>query len=227
VEDRVELFLRLSRAAAQGPRGRSLAARLCDAARELLGADGAAIAMDTSASVRAALCATGEIASGLENLQDVLGEGPGQDALSAGQPVQAALGPEAEARWPLFAPAARRVLGGAAVVCSLPMRVDGVVIGTLSVYWLSAAPPDEPSEDAQAVAKTVAAALLRDPATTAEAAWSSRPVVHMAAGMVMAQLAVDAEAALAVLRSHAFATGVRLDEVAAAVVHRTLDLSAL
>ena len=43
----------------------------------------------------------------------------------------------------------------------------------------------------------------------------------------MAQLAVDADAALGVLRSHAFATGARLDEAAAAVIDRTLDLAAL
>lgn len=227
MEDHVELVLRLSRAVAEVPPSRSRAACLCEAARDLLGADGAAIAVSNFAPIRATLCATGDIASDLEDLQDVLGEGPGQDALIVGQPVETALGPGAEARWPLFAPAAQQILGGAAVLCSLPIRVDGDVIGTLTVFQRAAAPLDELVDGAQVVAEAVAAILLRDPATTAEAIRSSRSVVHLAAGMVMEQLAVDAKAALAVLRSHAFATAAQLDEVAAAVVHRTLNLSAL
>jgi hypothetical protein len=227
VEDRAELVLRLSRAVAEAPPTRSRVACLCEAARDLVRADGAAIALRNFAPIRARLCATGEVASDLEDLQDVLGEGPGQDALIVGQPVETALGPDAEARWPLFAPAAQQILGGPAVLCSLPMRVDGDVIGTLTVFQLAVASLDEPVDCAQVVAEAVTATLLRDPVASAEATRSSRSVVHRAAGMVMEQLTVDAEAALAVLRSHAFATAKQLDEVATAVVHRTLNLSAL
>jgi hypothetical protein len=56
--------------------------------------------------------------------------------------------------------------------------------------------------------------------------WSSRALVNLAAGMVMSQLRVCAGDALAVLRSHAFATDAQLADVARQVVDRRLDLSA-
>ena len=50
--------------------------------------------------------------------------------------------------------------------------------------------------------------------------------MNLAAGMVMSQLRVCAGDALAVLRSHAFATDAQLADVARQVVDRRLDLSA-
>ena len=58
-----------------------------------------------------------------------------------------------------------------------------------------------------------------------EEGWSSRSVVHLAAGMVAGQLGISAGDALAVLRSYAFARDAQLREVARDIVERRLDLS--
>ncbi|WP_210414539.1 ANTAR domain-containing protein [Microlunatus elymi] len=48
--------------------------------------------------------------------------------------------------------------------------------------------------------------------------------IHQASGMLMVQLGISIEAALARLRAYAFAEGRSLADVAHAVVERTLDL---
>lgn len=61
---------------------------------------------------------------------------------------------------------------------------------------------------AQLLSDSVGVALLRDEASTSVeglSSWASRATVHQATGMVIAQLGVSAEDALAVLRAHAFA----------------------
>lgn len=61
---------------------------------------------------------------------------------------------------------------------------------------------------AQLLSDSVGVALLRDEASTSvegPSSWASRATVHQATGMVIAQLGVSAEDALAVLRAHAFA----------------------
>jgi hypothetical protein len=86
----------------------------------------------------------------------------------------------------------------------------------------------ESLEDAQFLADAVGAALLDETATTGAvpfAAWSDRARVHQATGMVVAQLALPAEDALALLRAHAFAESATLDQIAVAVVERELQLS--
>jgi hypothetical protein len=84
---------------------------------------------------------------------------------------------------------------------------------------------------AQFLADAAAATLIRDPLAYAAVTqsgdlggWSSRAAVHQATGMLAAQLHISIEDAFALLRSHAFATGLELTDVAAAVVERRLDL---
>ena len=55
--------------------------------------------------------------------------------------------------------------------------------------------------------------------------WSAQAQVHQAAGMVIAQLGVGPEDALALLRAHAFADGASMAVFARAVVERRLDFS--
>ena len=55
--------------------------------------------------------------------------------------------------------------------------------------------------------------------------WSDRAQVHQAVGMVVAQLRVSTEDALAILRAHAFAEGTNLDVIAALILERRLDFT--
>lgn len=66
---------------------------------------------------------------------------------------------------------------------------------------------------AQFLSDSVGAALLGDEASsTGEglSSWASRATVHQATGMVVAQLGVSAEDALALLRAHAFSSDLPL-----------------
>jgi hypothetical protein len=87
-------------------------------------------------------------------------------------------------------------------------------------------------DTAQFLADAAASTLIRDPLAVTMTAgpgevsgWSSRAVVHQATGMLVGTLRISVEDALAILRSHAFATGTELTVVARAVVERSLDLS--
>ena len=73
--------------------------------------DGASITMDNSAPNRVILCATDMRSDMLENLQDVLGEGPCRDAFDFGEPMQTGLDRDAASRWPQFIPAAEKIVG--------------------------------------------------------------------------------------------------------------------
>ena len=222
---------RLAQAVTDLGESRPLTWRACHAINGLLGADGASITVENSSVARVTLCATDETAGLLENLQDVLQEGPCWDAYDSGRPNQTLLGRQAASRWPYFIPAAEEIIGPDGVLWSLPMRSDGALIGAISLYQLRPAPLAVPAGGAQILADAVAGLLLRDPLAfavvsgTAGQGWCSRAWVQQAAGILASQLGIGIRDALAILRSHAFATDSQLRDVARNVVDRKLDLS--
>ena len=223
IGDRSTMLARLATLVADGAAERPLTVRLALAGRELLHADGASISVDSTTPNRVMLAATDEVAQTLEQLQDVLCQGPSWDAYLSGQPQFTDLRNIAAARWPEFEYAAREAVGER-IVIGLPMHPDHEVIGVLSVH-LSVSYSADDWEIAQFVANTVGAALLTDPDAIKEqgGSWSGRAEIHQATGMVIAQLSIPAADALAVLRAHAYADGVSLDAIAAQVVGRTLE----
>ena len=62
-------------------------------------------------------------------------------------------------------------------------------------------------------------------AVAASGPWLSRDTIHQATGMVVAQLRVSPEDALAVLRAHAYGQQATLSEIASAVVDRRVKFS--
>jgi AmiR/NasT family two-component response regulator len=109
------------------------------------------------------------------------------------------------------------------------MHSAGDVIGTMNLYRISQSSLAESIDAVQFLADTLAATLLREPSALAEmadaSAWSSRAVVRQATGMLVAQLGVSIDDALAVLRSYAFANSAYLTDVARAVAKRKLNLT--
>lgn len=227
--DRVSLLMRLISTALKGPAELSQTERICAATRDIVGADGASVTIDNTVRHRVTLCATDERSSELDNLQDVLGEGPCRDAFSGQLPVSTGVDRWAASRWPAFIPAAEPVVGPQGVLWSLPMRADGKVIGTLNFYRLSGAALAEPIDVVQVLADAVAAMLLTDPAADSQYAvadrWAARSVVHQATGILMAQLHLGPDDAMAVLRAHAFAAATQLGQVAQNVVDGGMDLT--
>jgi hypothetical protein len=194
---------------------------------EILAADGAAITLAYNDPERVTLSSTNLTSERLENLQEILGEGPGPDAYTSGHLVVARVGgPETE-RWPLFLGAAREALG-AMTVFAVPMRPGTTSpIGVLTLFRAGEVLSDLSQRSAQFLADAVGAAILNDHVSQGETPdddpWPDRAQVHQATGMVVTQLRLAPEDALALMRAHAYAHETTLAGIAQEVVERRLD----
>jgi GAF domain/ANTAR domain len=224
--DTTRVLAALARAIAANAALRPLPLRLCQACVDILGAAGGAITLAYTHPERVTLCATDDTAARLEDLQDVLGQGPGPDAFTGGRAITAVVD-QSERRWPMFVEAVRTSVGDV-IIQAVPIRPETRVLGVLTVHRRPSAFADPAEEQAQFLADAVGAALLGDPASQSELSggpWASRARVHQATGMVLAQLNIDAEDALVLLRAHAFAHSISLEDVAAEVTAFRLDFS--
>jgi len=234
VDDRTSVLSQLARAMARERGTDQLAERLCRSAIHLLGAEGAAITLAYTAPGRVTLCVTDDCAARLEDLQDLLGEGPGPTAYRTGRQCHVLVG-GGDHRWPQFESSAQQAFGSINVH-AIPIQPDHTTLGVLTCHM-------GPGQDlllstgaVQFLADAVGVALLRDadahlgePVGSAEdddtSPWSSRSRIQQATGMVVAQLGIEPKDAMALLRAHAFARGASLDDVAGAVTERLLDFS--
>jgi ANTAR domain/GAF domain len=194
--------------------------------------DCAAVAVVLSASPRETLYASDRLASDMEELTLMLGEGPCVDAITGAPALVADLtAPHCLTRWPVFAPAAAQA--GVRAVFAMPLQVGAIRLGVLDLYRADPGDLDrEQLADVLVMADTVCAMLLdteqRDGSypdgRRPEPARPTHPEVHQATGMVIAQLGVTAAVALTRLRAYAYAHNRRLRDVAADVVARRLRL---
>ncbi len=161
-------------------------------------------------------------------------EGPCQDCVRTGRPVQCADLAAEVRRWPAFTHAAAD--GGFAAVQALPMRVRGTVIGGLDLF---SATPRTWDADTTALGRTLAdiaaTSVLRQRTLRhhevlieqLETALTSRILIEQAKGVLAARLNTTVDSAFTLLRGHARRNRVRLAGVAAAVVEGTADVSVL
>ena len=175
---------------------------------------------------RVVLCATDANAARVEDMQDVLGEGPCLDVARSGTAVTGFSLAEQRYRWPLYFD----LLDEAGPPLSLqifPLMPQAVVLGTLCVYRTDPGDLAKPPEDAQLLANAIGVALLGDATMSAvsDDRWTSRDQIDHATGMVIAQLRLPPADALAVLRAHAFAHSTTLGVVSGWVLDRTLDFN--
>lgn len=225
-----ELLARLASGLARGAAaGLPLPDRLCHAAASTLGCDGGAITIAYTHVERVTLCATDDTARLLEETQDVVGQGPGPDAFTTGTYARFDLldvdGPDP--RWPLLESDTLTALAPL-VVHALPMGEGGErVLGVLTLHQ-HGTDREIDLDAALIVSRVVAAALLADGPSMQEAGhgpWSERAEVHQATGMVVAQLGLPEEDALALLRAHAYSHDQSVGTTARAVVTRRLTFS--
>src|SRR5689334_6899944 len=166
------------------------------------------------------LAATTEQARELELFPLQADEGPCVDCYSTGQPVSVADLTAAEARWPLFVPAALQA--GFASVHAVPMRAAGLVLGALGLFGSGPGELDDADRlVAQTLAHVASVALLREHAPTPStvipqlrAALASRVLIEQAKGFLRETLDVSVEDAFALLRAYARANGEHLTVVA-------------
>jgi GAF domain-containing protein len=193
---------------------------IADATKQLFKADGAGLMLvDAEGQLRWA-SASDQTAQTLEDGQERLAQGPCAVAFS--QRLPAAIGNiKLEPGWAEFT----QVLAseGICAALSVPVELDGGVIGTLDVY---ARDPREwgPSEVAALQAYAGLVASLLSAATTAQikgrladqlqAALEHRWLIEQAKGVVMGREHLDAQAAFERLRGAARSSTRRLADVA-------------
>jgi len=223
--DKPKLLSQLARLVASVEQaGKPLESRLCQAYLAILGGDGASLTLACTQPQRVTLCSSDEVATRLEDLQDVLQEGPSQDAYRTGELKVADLD-DASTPWPLFTDAARAAVGPVSV-WALPMRPNQQVVGVLTVYYRRDSAVL--AGDALFLSDAIGAALLHHPTGLDDfqsGPWSTRAVVHQATGMVVEQLHVAPADALALLRAHAYTYASSLADVAERIVRRRLAFS--
>ena len=230
LEDRGRLLSQLAATLATLPVDRAQTWRLTEAMRRMLRADGVAITVGYLSDNRITLCASDDVAGTLESLQEVTGEGPGYEAARNGVMVVAELDGDADERWPLLTQTLEEKYGPLRVY-AVPVHAGGALGGVATLYTSLQGSLAEPPERVTFLANVVGAALVSDAPAHSDAhleaseGWSSRSLVHQATGMVMAQVRVTPEDALAILRGHAYALASDLNDVAERVVDRKINFS--
>lgn len=230
LEERGRLLSQLAATLATLPVDRDQTWRLSEAMRRILGADGVAITVSYLSDNRITLCASDAVATTLESLQEVTGEGPGYEAARTGAMVVAELDGNADQRWPLLTQTLEEKFGPLRVY-AIPVQAGGGLGGVATLYTSLTRSLAEPPPRVAFLANVVGAALVTDASEHPDGhlevreGWSSRSLIHQATGMVMAQVRVTPEDALAILRGHAYAMATDLDDVAARVVDRRINFS--
>ena len=226
MSNRSAVLARLAGSLAASPPDLPLPVRLCRACVEILGADGGAITLSSTRPERLTVSTSNGTSARIEDLQDVLGEGPGQDAFREGRTVVTHVDGDRGGPFPMFTELAGDI-AGPLTVWAIPMHPGGSTIGVVTLYR-SDGGLEQSLDDAQFLVDAVGAALLDERWGGVEgrfAAWSDRARVHQATGMIVAQLAISPEDALAILRAHAYAEETTLDLIAGEVVERRLSFT--
>jgi GAF domain-containing protein len=197
--------------------------RLCRAAVQELGLDQVSVTLMTTAGSSVLVASAGPPGPGIQELQFDLGEGPGPDAYAAGRPVLIPDLRDCQGRWPGFAPAA--IERGTGAVFAFPLQLGAVRFGVLTCFRAEAGPLGKRELSASLIFAEVATELLLDSSPTGDhpdpqlhAAMHAHDEVYQAQGMVMVDLAVRLDVALARMRAVAFAEGVSLQELSAGIV---------
>nr|WP_217143791.1 GAF and ANTAR domain-containing protein [Streptomyces sp. AC627_RSS907] len=198
--------------------------RLCETAVRLLPVTGASASL-RGEGVPVRLCASGARATYLAQIQATLGAGPCTSAAESGAPVLACdLTAGADVgRWPVFAQQATAV--GVRAVYALPLGSGTACLGTLDLYRDTPGGLTGPQlRTARLVAGVMTVALIalpRGEETWLEGLAGDHDEVYQAVGMIMVQLGVGPDEALARLRADAFARDRTAYDVAHEVVtHR-------
>lgn len=206
--------------------------RLARAAAAMLPVDAAGLSLLASGDERVPLGASGEVAATAERLQFTVGDGPCMAAQQTGEPVFAAE-EDLRRRWPAYTARLHTRTPYRAIV-GLPLTRALSGIGAVDLYF----------ERSEAIAgldvfEAIAVGELITDRLTEAAVFSTwdaaegpdwlhapaarrRAAVWEAAGRLDLELAVGGPTALALMRSHATATGTSVDEVAADVLERRL-----
>jgi GAF domain/ANTAR domain len=220
-------------------RGVEAADRLCEACVDLIDVDAAAVSLVFDGANVGTVGASDSRARVYDEMQFIVGEGPCIDAVAHRKPVMVAdLADAGEHRWPAYGPVmiAHEIRG----VYAVPVVVAGEYVGALDLFRTA---PGDLTRD-QIAGMVIAAELVQLPlldllskdlqagfSDPSSDAWAdlnalSRSEVSQATGMLMAQLNLNAAAALARLRARAYSSGRSATSIARDIIDRRLWLEA-
>lgn len=225
--DPASLVAELTAAVARSSPDTPLSASLCQAYVSLARATAGALTLSFGNREWLTLYATDELARRLEDLQDLVGEGPGHTAARSGQVEMAVVPSSVGSQWAVFSEAAQDIVG-AVVIEAVPMKPSDEIFGVITLYQTAGVPLSLGRGDLQLLADTVGAALLgegRDPLDEVDLR-GAQARIHQATGMLVAELRIAADDALALLRAHAYAHQTTLSAISAAVVERRIGFPA-
>ena len=217
-----------------GEPGETLPQRLCVACVRSLPVTGAGLTLMSAGGAEGVVAATDGLAATMEDLQFTLGEGPCMDAARLSRPVlQPDLSRTGPVRWAGFGAAA--VEAGVGAIFAFPVQAGGIRLGVLDLYRdvPGTLDPDD-LHRALVFADAATAVLLHLQRRTPAGAelhpdlagpTSRSVVVHQATGMIAVQASVGLAEALLMLRARAYSSNRTVQDVARAVVTRTLHFS--
>lgn len=225
-------FRRNLRRIAAENRAPGLLAQVATATVATLPVDGVGLTLRIAPGYLQLMAATSATATRVEELQMTLGQGPTREAYDSYGPVFVEdLTTLEHGRWPVLESALTAADTGG--LFAIPLELGAIRLGVLSLY--RCAPgllTDADVSRALEVGAAVTTALLMagrgssvDESVLGRLAGSEHSnQINQATGMVIAQLNVSAEEAYVRLRSHAFAIGRPLGELAGEVIHRQTRL---
>ena len=201
--------------------------RLCAVAVEELRMSGAVVSLMTRVKSRRDLAAaSSDLARSVEELEFDLGEGPGSEAFLTSRPVLTPDLEQAFARWPGYVAAA--LAAGVRGTFAFPMLVGAARFGVLHLHSGEVRTLTAGETATSLLLAELATEIVLDtyspvgqPAPLDMPLLDpddSRDEVYQAQGMVMVELGIGLEEALARMRAHAFASEQELALVAAAIL---------
>ncbi|MEU7485407.1 GAF domain-containing protein [Streptomyces sp. NPDC042319] len=179
------------------------------------GTDSAALTLVGSDQSQLAVAASDEGSRAAQDLEYVLGEGPGTDAAADRRRISAA-GRSLERFWPLYGPAVTAL--GFGEVIAVPLKTPGGCLGSLAVF------DPRPGTATTTVVADITEALVRSMLLGPDAdpefygGTDHRDAVHQAAGMVSVQERCPVKDALALIKARAYADGTPVNVMAERIV---------
>ncbi|MGZ8756266.1 MAG: ANTAR domain-containing response regulator [Acidimicrobiia bacterium] len=211
-----------------------LLTRLTDGCVDVLNVGAAGIMLVAPEGDLRVMASSSEAMRVLELFEIQSQEGPCLDCYRTGLPVVNQDLITVNGRWPQFAEEA--LAAGFRTVHALPMRLRGVVIGALNLFFVEAGEMQEVDIDAaQAMADVATIAILQHRAALEAQilneqlnyALNSRVVIEQAKGMIAERESLNMEQAFAMLRNHARNHNLRLVDVARDIIMAKLAVAAL
>ncbi|MET8996251.1 GAF and ANTAR domain-containing protein [Amycolatopsis sp. NPDC004169] len=169
------------------------------------------------------VAATGDVVSGIDEVQYRVGQGPCLDAVAEHQ-VYTTGDLATEERWPAFAPAAAEF--GVHSMLSYRLFVTDTTLGALNLYSRARDAFSRQTVEDGTLFATHAAIALVGAQTEAQltAAIETRDVIGMAKGILMQRHDIDAVGAFRLLVESSQSTNMKLHQVAAWLVENRHEL---